>query len=539
MFRQAEDNDGFLVSAKLQKVALRTPPPTDSFLMQCYGAGQPGRPVRLPGDATFLDLLLRLGLVTPDEHRVGTPAIAFSKGGVRRQKFDIRPALGDGSANTAFPAVDLVERAEMRVSDTAGVRYPYSLFIAAVDIITQLAPENIAAAVVVPEPSLGISEDDAVAPGPGASMISVPDKLLGVCNAMTLTNGTETTDPFVQSFSTGSRSRSQQRRDRKAQYDRDRQRVQELEQTRLANLQAIEGRQQADHAAASANAVKQEERRRARGLAQLTALGERRAKVERRAVVADEEKKALELKRVTCMLKAKVDLQQELELARHRLEEHPERSATAAVTPSAAREEEAQLAKAGHLKLICTYNMSMPEETSDILLEKRQAAQSFVNRVVAAKKLNERRLSRLSTNPSHPMEKSGNLMDVLGSLRSLVDLNHGETSSHLTDARSAQVEATKNAYHTELMQRATEGRVALKMQRHREILQMQDRDARLAEARRQEASERQKARQLDDQQHAEEFRERRRRVEENARKRAQEEKDCEAFLERQRSILHQ
>lgn len=550
-----EDNDGFLVSAKLQKVALRTPPPTDSYLLQCHGAGQPGRPVRLPGDATFLDVLLRLGLVTPDEHRAGTPSVAFSEGGTRFQKFDIRPALGDGSANTAFPAVDLVDRAAARILDSPGVRYPFALFIAAVDISTTAPVDareasTAASSMIATVPAAAALRDTTttsssspVLPGtkqpvaalPDASVASGPDKLAG---SMTMPTATEGTELFVQPFD-NLRSRSQQRRDRRAQYEIERQRVQELEHRRAQSLMAIAHRQEADAGAARANALAEEARRQTRALAHLTAIGERCAKVESRAVVASEEKQAIELRRATCMLEAKVEFQQELERIRQRLQQSPETSAIAQVTPSAAQEEEAQLTKAGHLRLICSYNLPLSEETPDILLEKRQAAQSFVNRVVAAKKLNERRLTRFSTNAQHPMEKSACLTDALGSLKALVDLHHSETASHLTDARAAQIEATKNAYHTELMQRATEGRVELKMQRHRENLQLQVRDSRLAEARRQEAAEQAKALQREDQQHAEEFRERRRRVEENARKRAQEEKDCEIFMDRQRFILHQ
>lgn len=550
MWRQVEDNDGFLVSAKLQKVALRTPPPTDSYLMQCFGAGQPGRPVRLPGDATFLDLLLRLCLVTPDEHRAGTPSVAFSEGGTRFQKFDIRPALGDGSPNTAFPAADLVDRAEARILDYPGMRYPFAIFIAAVDIATapvdvpELSASSIAtmptAAAALRDattssPVLPDNNNEPVAAVPEPSMASGPDKLAG---SMTMPKATESTELFVQPFD-NLRSRSQQRRDRRAQYEIERQRVAELEQRRAQSLKAIEQRQEADRSVARANAVAEEARRQARALAHLTAIGERRAKVESRTVVASEEKQAIELRRATCMLEAKVEFQQELERVRQRLHQTPGTSTIAQVTPSAAQEEEAQLAKAGHLRLICSYNLPLAEETPDILLEKRQAAQSFVNRVVAAKKLNERRLTRYSSNAQHPMEKSACLVDALDSLNALVDVHHTATSGHLTDARAAQIEATKNAYHTELMERATEGRVALKMQRHRERLQLQVRDSRLAEARRQEAAVKLKALQLEDQQHAEEFRERRRRVEENARKRAQEEKDCEIFMDRQRFILHQ
>jgi hypothetical protein len=529
MFRQVEENDGFLVSAKLQQVALRTPPATDSFLIQCFGTGQPGKPVRLPREATFLDLLLRLGLITVDEHRSGTESVARSLGGTRQQRFDIRPALGDGSPNTAFPATNLLERAELRVLDSPGLRFPYSIFIAATDEFREAVGPAL--------PRFASALDIAESPEDDSGPVNSRPDHLGASHSMTMpNNAVEEPELFATPLDV-TRSRSEQRRERRAQYEAERQRVREIETKRVTSLKAIEERQMADEASARAAAVKEEARRQARALAHLTALGERRAKAESRAVVASEEKKAIERRRVTCMLSAKVELEQQIELARQELQE----SATAAVTPSTTSQEEALLSKGGVLRLVSTanYNLPMGEETADIILEKRQAAESFVNRVVAAKKLNERRLSRFSTNAQHPLAQSRCLSDILDSLRSIVSSDQSETSSHLTDAQTNHVEATKASYHTQLMKQATEARVQLKMQRHREKLQAQVREARLAEEKKQEAADKLKALQAEEQQFAEKFRERKRKVEADAQRRATEEQEYEIYMNRQRSMLHQ
>jgi hypothetical protein len=276
-------------------------------------------------------------------------------------------------------------------------------------------------------------------------------------------------------------------------------------------------------------------------VAYLKAVGERKAKVESRAVVASEKKEAMELRRVTCMLSAKVDLEQELARARGQLAQHPEASAAVAVTVQSTDEEETL--RAGALKAIISstlpsYTLPLEEETPDIMLEKRQAAESFVNRVVAARKLNDRRLSRLLINSQHPLEQSRTLSDLLGQLTLNVDAEACNAAAQLVDDRARQTEDVKAQYHTLLMQHATAGRVALKVQRHRERLAAQVREARAEEERRLAAAERLKVQQAEDQRQGELFRERKRRVEAAAHKRAQEEAEYDMYVSRQRNILH-
>ena len=559
MFREEEDNNGFLVSAKLQRVALRTPPPTDSYLIQCFGSpssGSSSRPLRLPGDATFLDLLLRLGLITSDEHRHGAASVARSLGGVRRQRFDIRPALGDGSPNTAFPPVDLVDRSLSRILDCPGLRFPFAVHVTPVDcraeegtILEQAAgesallelqnvsPDGRAAAVpplqsIAMQGTAGAAADLELFPG-GAHSATLAGSASNLAGRDEHSLRTNSPDP--------TRSRSEQRKERRAQYEAERARLKQLEERRESNLRQITERQQAEDSVAKNKAAREEARRQSVVLEHRRAIGERLAKVENRAVVADEAKRALELKRVTCILTAKVELEQSLELARQRLSyaKHAGESNLHDVkSPARGQEEAPPTAVSSVTASSSPYNLPLSDETEDIILEKKQAAESFVNRVVAAKKLNERRLSRFSTNPEHPLEQSRSLQDVLSSLSCTIVANKALVENESRNMRLQKVEEKKEAYHTQLMREATEARVQIKMQRHREKLAAQVRESRLAEEEHARQLDDQRLRQRDEQQRADEFRQRKRQIEETARKRAQEEKEYERYMIRQRVTLH-
>lgn len=114
-----DDGPKSLVSVKLQGVALRTPPPAESYVVECFVHPSPDncdatgssllyarRIIRLSNAATVVQALQQLELIAPEINHV-RGVMATSSGGVRTQLFSVRPAAGDGSPFTSLQEADL------------------------------------------------------------------------------------------------------------------------------------------------------------------------------------------------------------------------------------------------------------------------------------------------------------------------------------------------------------------------------------------------------------------------------------------------
>lgn len=144
-----------LVSAKLQGVALRTPPPAESFIAECYvhfasissnklapkellelatpfadaecsGTQQflLRKIVRIPSHATVMTLLAMLGLIKED----CTPeAVTVNSNGIRTQMFSVRPATGNGQPFTSLNEADLTATSPLR--ECIGVQFPFCIAV--------------------------------------------------------------------------------------------------------------------------------------------------------------------------------------------------------------------------------------------------------------------------------------------------------------------------------------------------------------------------------------------------------------------------
>jgi hypothetical protein len=143
-----------LVSAKLQGVALRTPPPSDTYVIECIihlsdaeleaqqrAADVPTssssqtirRILRLAQQATAMDLLNQLGLISSAcllRREVDSDtqnALSINSGGIRTQLFAIHPASGDGTPFHSIREANLLSKAPIR--ESLSLRFPFTIAI--------------------------------------------------------------------------------------------------------------------------------------------------------------------------------------------------------------------------------------------------------------------------------------------------------------------------------------------------------------------------------------------------------------------------
>lgn len=163
-----DDGPSTLVSAKLQGVALRTPPPCDTYIMECIvhpseqeysssaaGFGNPMRRIlRLTNHATAMDLLHQLNLVSAElltcnssaatadvacssADVVLSNAVSITSGGVRTQLFAVHPASGDGTPFLSTREADLLSQRPIR--ECLSLRFPFTVAVTPVLPVAQTA----------------------------------------------------------------------------------------------------------------------------------------------------------------------------------------------------------------------------------------------------------------------------------------------------------------------------------------------------------------------------------------------------------------
>jgi hypothetical protein len=154
-----DDAPSTLVSTKLQGVALRTPPPSDTYVIECIvhpsdeeydNAAKHATPLfsqvnaptrrilRLANHATAMDVLHQLNLITAallptnsrsrgDDDDDDRNEVSVVDAGIRTQLFAVHPASGDGSPFTSTSEANLLSRTPIR--ELLGLRFPFTIAI--------------------------------------------------------------------------------------------------------------------------------------------------------------------------------------------------------------------------------------------------------------------------------------------------------------------------------------------------------------------------------------------------------------------------
>jgi hypothetical protein len=556
-----------LVSEKLKGVALRTPPPSDTFIVQCfvmpetdgiftYELCTPAARaevtvvpwhtpttqsiVRLPVDATPLHLLLKLGLIDDNQFSKGTCSVASCEGGTRSQLFELRAALGDGRPHPSYPPADLTKELPLRTV-MPGLRFPFCV------AITPSSEALRRRGAIGHSPAMTMDVHRREVTDPFANVTSLETQAISSSvepeepessplparegSIQPLITTTMEGDSVAEGSSPTSENLSAARRSQRALAAAERARIAELQAVRERRIAEKEEAQRQRDAEARERAKEREKERAEAAQVEARALVERRVRIESRTKLVAKAKEALELERHTRLSEQREELRQKLELARQAItcdDLRPTSASPACAPPS----EPYPLSVVGSGSL---YELPSAGVADSAVCENT----SFLARVSESGRTSERRLSRFVVAKKHPFETSATLADVLHSLDSSVEQSADAIARAQAEEREAKREREIEEFHRRIVEESTAQRAKIKLERkdtqiakHVAEIQFHRLQKELDEAaKKKEAQER--AAQL------EAFRKRKIDEEQHARRIAQQEKELATYIERQRKAVSQ
>lgn len=354
------------------------------------------------------------------------------------------------------------------------------------------------------------------------------------------------------------------RRQRRAAADAERARAEELQRKREELISVKEQNRSVYVAQMSEHVVEREQQRAAIAETERRMEAERRARMEARDKAVIEEKRMLFEQRSAHFVAKKVELElllkekhQELFLAStsgvNSASTSTRRShtsdpfaqfvigeATGAGKPNASADTlAAPVSPGSKLKHRALSVVDLPDADESELarFEKEQAKVSFVNRVAAARKANERRMSKFSTVKFHPFTVHAELQSLLGRLDADSSDYLLEAERLQRDEQAAEHERSKADYHKKVMSENIQRRVEIKMERKCTELEHHAAKIQFERVAREDSILEKKKQEQEAKQRMQVFYARKHEQEEEAKRMAQRQKDLAEYLERQKVAL--